>query len=142
MSAAAYHELFPLGADDAPYRKLTGDHVSIGTFEGCRIVKVAPEGLTLLAAQAFADSAHLLRPGHLAQLRAILDDPEASANDKFVAFDLLKNASIAAGGVLPGCQDTGTAIIMGKKGEQVVTFADDEEWISRGVFDTYQTSNL
>ena len=77
MSDAAYYELFPLGADDAPYRKLTGDHVSIGTFEGCRIVKVAPEGLTLLAAQAFADSAHLLRPGHLAQLRAILNDPDA-----------------------------------------------------------------
>ena len=95
MSDAAYHELFPLGADDAPYRKLTGDHVSVGSFEGRRIVKVAAEALTLLAAQAFIDSAHLLRPGHLAQLRAILDDPEASANDKFVASDLLKNANIA-----------------------------------------------
>ena len=100
MSDAAYHELFPLGADDAPYRKLTGDYVSLGTFEGRRIVKVACEALTLLARQAFIDSAHLLRPGHLTQLRAILDDPEASANDKFVAFDLLKNANIAAGNVL------------------------------------------
>ena len=101
MSDADYHELFPLGADDAPYRKLTGDYVSTGTFEGSRLVKVTPDALTLLAAQAFADSAHLLRPGHLAQLRAILDDPEASANDKFVASDLLKNANIAAGRVLP-----------------------------------------
>ena len=89
MSDAAYHEIFSLGTDDAPYRKLTGDYVSLGTFEGRRIVKVADAALTLLARQAFIDSAHLLRPGHLAQLRAILDDPEASANDKFVAFDLL-----------------------------------------------------
>src|SRR5437660_6661291 len=95
MSDGAYHELFPLAADDTPYRKLTGDHVSVGSFEGRRIVKVAAEALTLLAAQAFIDSAHLLRPGHLAQLRAILDDPEASVNDKFVASDLLKNANIA-----------------------------------------------
>src|SRR6266700_5127007 len=124
MSDIAYHELFPLGADDAPYRKLTGDHISVASFDGERVVKVAPEALILLAAQAFADSAHLLRPGHLAQLRAILDDPEASANDKFVAFDLLKNANIAAGKVLPMCQDTGTAIVMGKKGQQVWTGAD------------------
>ncbi len=121
MSENAYHELFPLGADEAPYRKLTADHVMAGSFEGHRIVKVEPEALTLLAAQAFVDSAHLLRPGHLASLRAILDDPEASSNDKFVAFDLLKNANIAAGKVLPMCQDTGTAIVMGKKGQQVWT---------------------
>ena len=94
---------------------------SLGDFEGERIVKVMPEALTLLARQAFADSAHLLRPGHLASLRAILDDPEASANDRFVAFDLLKNANIAAGRILPMCQDTGTAIVMGKKGQQVWT---------------------
>src|SRR5215469_11613601 len=109
MSDPAYHELFPLGPEEAPYRKLTSDHVSVGAFEGRRIVKVAPAALTLLATRAFADSAHLLRPGHLAQLRAILDDPEASANDRFVAFDMLKNANIAAGRVLPMCQDTGTA---------------------------------
>src|ERR1700747_2021368 len=133
MSDAAYHELFPLGADDAPYRKLTGDYVSLGTFEGRRIVKVEGEGLTLLARPGFIQSAHLLRPGHLAQLRAILDDPEASANDKFVAFDLLKNANIAAGGVLPMCQDTGTAIVSAKKGRLVWTEGDDEQAIAQGI---------
>ena len=133
MSDAAYHELFPLGADDAPYRKLTGDYVSLGTFEGRRIVKVACEALTLLARQAFIDSAHLLRPGHLAQLQAILNDPEASSNDKFVAFDLLKNANIAAGNVLPMCQDTGTAIVMGKKGQQIWTDGDDTAALSAGI---------
>src|SRR6202171_4639352 len=142
MSEAAYHELFPLGADDAPYRKLTGDHVSVGGFEGRRIVKVAPEALILLAAEAFADSAHLLRPGHLAQLRAILDDPEASANDKFVAFDLLKNANIAAGRVLPMCQDTGTAIVMGKKGQQIWTDGDDAAALSAGIRRSYSEANL
>jgi fumarate hydratase, class I len=142
MSDATYHELFPLGADDLPYRKLTGDHVSIGRFEGRRIVKVAPEALTLLAAEAFADSAHLLRPGHLVQLRAILDDPEASANDKFVAFDLLKNANIAAGRVLPMCQDTGTAIVMGKKGQQIWTDGDDAAALSAGIRRTYTETNL
>ncbi len=142
MSDLAYHELFPLGADDTPYRKLTGDHVATGAFESRRIVKVMPEALTLLARQAFYDSAHLLRPGHLAQLRAILDDPEASANDKFVAFDLLKNANIAAGGVLPMCQDTGTAIVMGKKGQQVWTEGDDAAAISTGIRRTYVEANL
>src|SRR5438876_10737762 len=142
MSEAAYHQLFPLGADDAPYRKLSGEHVSLGSFDGERIVKVAPEALTLLAAQAFIDSAHLLRPGHLAQLRTILDDPEASANDKFVAFDLLKNANIAAGRVLPMCRDTGTAIVMGKKGEQVWTGGDDVAALSAGIRRTYSETNL
>ena len=142
MSDAAYHELFPLGADDTPYRKLTGDYVSVGAFEGRRIVKVAHEALTLLARQAFVDSAHLLRPGHLAQLRAILDDPEASANDQFVAFDLLKNANIAAGKVLPMCQDTGTAIVMGKKGQQVWTDGDDAAALSDGIRRTYTETNL
>jgi fumarate hydratase class I len=142
MSDAAYHELFPLGADDAPYRKLTGDYVSLGAFEGRRIVKVADEALTLLARQAFTDSAHLLRPGHLVQLRAILDDPEASANDKFVALDLLKNANIAAGNVLPMCQDTGTAIVMGKKGQQVWTDGDDAAALSAGIRRTFTETNL
>ena len=142
MSDAAYHELFPLGADDAPYRKLTGYYVSLGTFEGRRIVKVAGEALTLLARQAFIDSAHLLRPGHLAQLRAILDDPEASSNDKFVAFDLVKNANIAAGRVLPMCQDTGTAIVMGKKGQQIWTDGDDAAALSAGIRRTYTETNL
>ena len=142
MSDAAYHELFPLGADDAPYRKLTGDYVSLGMFECRRIVKVASEALTLLARQAFIDSAHMLRPGHLTQLRAILDDPEASANDKFVALDLLKNANIAAGNVLPMCQDTGTAIVMGKKGQQIWTDGDDAAALSAGIRRTYTETNL
>jgi len=116
--------------------------VSLGTFESRRIVKVASEALTLLARQAFIDSAHLLRSGHLAQLRAILDDPEASANDKFVAFDLLKNANIAAGGVLPMCQDTGTAIVMGKKGQQIWTDGDDAAALSAGIRRTYTETNL
>jgi len=142
MSDAAYHELFPLGTDDAPYRKLTSDYVSLGTFEDQRIVKVAGEALTLLARQAFIDSAHLLRPGHLAQLRAILDDPEASANDKFVALDLLKNANIAAGNVLPMCQDTGTAIVMGRKGQQIWTDGDDTAALSAGIRRTFTETNL
>ena len=142
MSDASYHELFPLGADDAPYRKLTGDYVSLGAFEGRRIVKVASKALTLLARQAFIDSAHMLRPGHLAQLQAILDDPEASANDKFVAFELLKNANIAAGNVLPMCQDTGTAIVMGRKGQQIWTDGNDAAALSAGIRRTFTETNL
>jgi fumarate hydratase class I len=142
MSEAEFHELFPLGADDTPYRRLDADHVSVGRFDGARIVKVAPEALTLLAREAFIDCQHLLRPGHLAQLRAILDDPEASANDKFVAFDLLKNANIAAGKVLPMCQDTGTAIVIGKKGQQVWTGGDDAAALSAGIRRTYTETNL
>src|SRR5437762_14321301 len=142
MPDPAFHGLFPVGADAAPYGKLTGDHVALGAFEGERVVNIAPAALTLLARQAFVDCQHLLRPGHLAQLRAILDDPEASANDKFVAFDLLKNANIAAGKVLPMCQDTGTAIVMAKKGQQVWTGADDAAAISDGIRRTYTETNL
>src|ERR1700720_3435536 len=142
MSDVAYHELFPLGPDDAPYRKLTGGHVSTGMFEGQRVVKVDPAALTLLARDAFVDCQHLLRPGHLAQLRAILDDPEASENDKFVAFDLLKNANIAAGKVLPMCQDTGTAIVMGKKGQRVWTGGGDAAAPAAGIRRTYLKTNL
>jgi fumarate hydratase, class I len=137
-----YHELFPLGEDEAPYRKLTGDFVAAARFEGETVVKIAPEALTLLARQAFVDCAHLLRPGHLQQLRAILDDPEASANDRFVAYDFLKNANIAAGKVLPMCQDTGTAIVMGKKGQRVWTGADDAAALSEGIRRTYTETNL
>jgi len=142
MSEVAYHELFPLGPDDTSYRRLTCDYVSAGTFEGQHIVKIDPAALTLLAHDAFVDCQHLLRRGHLVQLRAILDDPEASANDKFVAFDLLKNANIAAGKVLPMCQDTGTAIVMGKKGQQVWTGADDAAALSAGIRRTYTETNL
>src|ERR1700704_180243 len=142
MSEAGFHELLPLGEDDTSYRKLTGDYVSVGNFDGARIVKIAPEALTLLAREAYVDCQHLLRPGHLAQLRAILDDPEASSNDRFVAFDLLKNANIAAGKVLPMCQDTGTAIVMGKKGQRVWTGADDAAALSEGIRRTYTETNL
>ncbi len=142
MSEFLFREMFPLGEDTTPYRKLTGDHVSTARFEGERIVKVRPEALTLLAAQAMADCQHLLRPGHLAQLRAILDDPEASDNDKFVAFDLLKNANIAAGRVLPMCQDTGTSIVMGKKGERVWTGGGDVAALAAGIRKTFTETNL
>src|SRR5881392_2328677 len=142
MSDAGFHELFPLGEDRTPYRKLTGDHVATASFEGERIVKVAPEALSLLAREAMVDCQHLLRPGHLQQLRTVLDDPEASANDKFVALDLLKNANIAAGKVLPMCQDTGTSIVMGKKGQRVWTGADDAAAISEGIRRTFTETNL
>ena len=138
----AYTPLFPLGADDTDYEKLTGDHVSLGEFEGQGILKVAPEGLRLLAERAFIDVNHLLRPGHLRQLRAILDDPEASANDRYVALDLLKNANISAGGVLPMCQDTGTAIVLGKKGRRVWTEGGDEAALVSGIYDAYLKANL
>ncbi|MCA0450055.1 MAG: fumarate hydratase, partial [Proteobacteria bacterium] len=128
--------------DDVPMRKLADGPVSKAKFEGRDILKVDPAALTLLAKQAYIDIAHLLRPGHLGQLRAILDDAEASANDKFVAADLLKNANIAAGGVLPMCQDTGNAIVMGKKGQQVWTGANDAEWLSKGVYECYTKENL
>src|SRR5271154_4999444 len=142
MSELDFHELFPLGHDDTTYRKLTGDHVATAKFAGERVVTVQPEALTLLAQQAFIDCAHLLRPAHLASLAAILDDPEASSNDRFVALDLLKNANIAAGKVLPMCQDTGTAIVMGKKGQQVWTGGDDAAALSAGICRTYTETNL
>ena len=142
MSEFAYKEMFPLGEDKTPYRLLTKDHVSTVEVDGKTVLKVAPEAITLLTTQAFKDCSHLLRPGHLEQLSKILDDPEASDNDKFVALDLLKNANIAAGGVLPMCQDTGTAIIMGKKGQYVWTDGDDGEAISKGVYNTYTETNL
>ncbi len=137
-----YQEILPLGKDPSPYRLLTKDFVSTFEAAGHTFLKVEPQALTLLAQHALRDISHLLRPGHLAQLRTILDDPEASPNDKFVALDLLRNANIAAGGILPMCQDTGTAIVMGKKGQYVVTGGGDEEAIARGIYDTYQTSNL
>jgi fumarate hydratase, class I len=142
MPAFDFTEMFPLGPDTTEYRKLTSDHVSVSALGGPEVVSVEPEALTLLAEQAFRDISHLLRPGHLQQLRNILDDPDASPNDRFVAYDLLKNASIAAGGVLPMCQDTGTAIVMGKKGQNIFTGFDDEEALSRGIFNTYVNTNL
>ncbi len=142
MNDFGYVDMLPLGDDDTPYRCLSTDHV--GTFEanGRTFLDIKPEALTLLAKQAMTDIAHLLRPGHLAQLKKILDDPEASDNDRFVALDLLKNANISAGGVLPMCQDTGTAIVMGKKGQFVMTGGGDAEALSRGIFETYTQTNL
>jgi len=137
-----YHKLLPVGEDDTPYRHLTSDFVSKGMFEGREILKVDTAGLTMLAEQSICDSAHLLRPGHLAQLRKILDDPEASENDRFVAMEMLKNANISAGGILPMCQDTGTIIVMGKKGNRVWTEGDDEAALALGAMNAFLKTNL
>jgi fumarate hydratase class I len=137
-----YTELLPLGPDDTEYRLVTTEGVSTFETPEGTFLKVDPEAIRRLTAEAMHDIAHFLRSGHLRQLRDILDDPEASDNDRFVALDLLKNAAIAAGGVLPMCQDTGTAIVKGKKGQFVFTGGGDEEAIAHGVYDTYQTSNL
>jgi fumarate hydratase class I len=138
----AYSDLLPLGPKTVPYRLLTTEGIEVIEAAGRRFLTVAPEALRLLTETAMHDIAHYLRPGHLQQLRNILADPEASANDRFVALDLLKNANIAAGGVLPMCQDTGTAIVMGKKGERVLSGGRDAESISRGVYDAYTKLNL
>ena len=142
MSDFPFTELLPLGHDDTPYRLVSTDGVSVVDTPLGPFLKVAPEALTLITQEAMRDIAHFLRPGHLQQLRNILDDPEASDNDRFVALDLLKNANISAGGVLPMCQDTGTAIVKAKKGQFVFTGGDDERAIARGVQNTYLTSNL
>jgi fumarate hydratase class I len=134
--------LFPLGEDTTPYKKITSDGVRVEKVLGKEMLVVSREALRALSEAAFGDINHYLRPGHLKQLRSILDDPEASDNDKFVAFDFLKNANIAAGGVLPMCQDTGTAIIMAKKGARVLTDGDDEAALSEGARDAYLRRNL
>ncbi len=134
--------LFPLGADTTPYKKITAEGVRVEKVLGKDMLVVSREALRALSEAAFGDINHYLRPGHLKQLRSILDDKEASDNDKFVAFDFLKNANIAAGGVLPMCQDTGTAIIMGKKGCNVITDGDDEAALSEGARDAYLRRNL
>ncbi len=142
MPEFSYTDLLPTGPDETQYRLLSTDGVSVTSALGRDFLQVEPEALRQLTATAMHDIAHLLRPAHLAQLRAILEDPEASPNDKFVAGDLLKNACIAAGGVLPMCQDTGTAIVIGKRGQQVLTDGKDEEHIARGVYDAYTKLNL
>ena len=142
MADFSYTDLLPTGPDGTEYRLLSNDGISVQRALGRDFLQVEPEVLTELTAAAMHDIAHLLRAAHLRQLRSILDDPEASGNDKFVASDLLKNACIAAGGVLPMCQDTGTAIVMGKRGQQVLTDGRDEEHIARGVFDAYTKLNL
>ena len=138
----AHSELLPLGKDDTQYRLVTRDGVSVAKTDLGEFLRVDATAITRLTAEAMHDIAHFLRSSHLEQLAKILQDPEASENDRFVALDLLKNASIAAGGVLPMCQDTGTAIIKAKKGQFVLTGGGDEAAISRGVYDTYLTSNL
>ena len=142
MRNDVYFEMFPLAEDATPYRRLTSDYVAPLKVNGHEILEVDPAALTMLADQAMRDCQHLLRPGHLAQLRRIIDDPEASGNDRFVAFELLKNATISAAGVLPMCQDTGTAIIMGKKGENVWTGGGDEAALSEGILKAYTETNL
>jgi fumarate hydratase class I len=142
MLDAAFAEIFPLAKDTTPYRKISTDGVSVEQFRGQDMLVVQPAAIAKLTAEAFRDLSHLLRPGHLQQLRNIMDDPEASPNDRFVALELLKNANIAAGFVLPMCQDTGTAIVMGKKGQQVFVDGDDAMAISEGVAEAYNKLNL
>jgi fumarate hydratase class I len=137
-----YQDPFPLGPDETDYRLLSREGVGTAEFQGKTMLTVAPEALAYLADHALRDCSFLLRPAHLAQVAAILEDPAASANDRYVALTMLKNAEIAAEGILPFCQDTGTAIVMGKKGQQVWTGADDAEWLSRGVYDCYTRENL
>lgn len=138
-----YQELFDLGkTDETQYKKLTNKYVETVVIQGRTFLEIDPEALRLLSSTAMQDIAHLLRPAHLTQLRKILDDPESTSNDKFVALELLKNANIASNYILPGCQDTGTAIIMGKRGQNILTDGKDEEHLSRGVYDTYTGTNL
>ena len=142
MAEFSYTDLLPLGHDETTYRKIAEGGVEATQAFGRSFLSVDPESLTLLSRTAFRDIAHLLRPSHLKQLRSILDDPEASPNDRYVARDLLQNANIAAGGILPMCQDTGTAIVMGKRGQGVLTDGRDEEHLARGVYDAYTQLNL
>ena len=142
MSDYHYQPIFELGPDETPYRALGRDGVSVVRLDGREFLRVDPRVLREVSRQAFDDIAHLLRPGHLAQLRKVVDDAESSPNDKFVAMELLRNANIAAGRVLPGCQDTGTAIVMAHKGERVLTDGDDAEALSHGVYDAYEQRNL
>ncbi|MCU0593236.1 MAG: fumarate hydratase, partial [Desulfobacterales bacterium] len=142
MTDFRFQEMFPVAEDRTAYRQLTGAHVSMEACGGTEVVKVAPEGLTLLAQQAFTDVAHRYRASHLKLLAGIFDDPESSANDRYVALELLKNAVIAAEMVFPMCQDTGTAIVIGKKGQLVFSGDRDEEALARGVFNAYTQGNL
>jgi fumarate hydratase class I len=142
MADFTYHKMFPVTHDDISWRKLNDQYVETVEVDGEKFLKVDPRALTELAREAFFDISHLLRSGHLAQLRKIFDDPEASDNDRFVAFELLKNANIAAGGILPMCQDTGTAIVMAKRGHRVITDGEDEARLSEGIAKTYTEDNL
>ncbi|MBC8187387.1 MAG: fumarate hydratase, partial [Proteobacteria bacterium] len=142
MTNFHYQEMFQLGPDETDYRSLGDEHVSTIEVEGRTILKIDPQALSDLAAAAVRDISHLFRPGHLAQLAKILEDPEASDNDRFVALELMKNANISAGMILPSCQDTGTAIVVAKKGEDVWVSGNDEEALSRGIHRTFTETNL
>jgi fumarate hydratase class I len=142
MTQFAFQSMFPMGEEDTAYRRLSADHGSMANFDGQKMLKVAPQALTVLAEQAFREVAHLYRPTHLAQLAQILDDPQSSPNDRYVALELLKNAVIAAEGQFPMCQDTGTAIIIGKKGQQVWTGGNDEAALAQGVYNAYTRNHL
>ncbi|WP_294213650.1 fumarate hydratase [uncultured Chryseobacterium sp.] len=137
-----YQDPYPIQKDDTVYKKLTSDYVKVEQLGNREILTIDPKGLELLAEEAMADVSFMLRSSHLASLRRIIDDPEATDNDRFVAYNLLQNAAVAAEGALPSCQDTGTAIVMGKKGENVYTGADDGEYLSKGIYNTYQKRNL
>ena len=142
MADFTYSDLLPIGEDSTQYRLISTEGISTFMAEGMEFLKVSPEAIENLTAEAIHDISHYLRTEHLEQLSSILDDPDASPNDRFVALDLLKNANISAGGILPMCQDTGTAIVMGKKGQRVLTTTRDEESISRGVYDAFTNLNL
>jgi fumarate hydratase class I len=142
VSTFEYQKPFPLAKDETIYRLISNDHVEVVEFNGTEVLKIAPEALTLLANQAVRDISFMLRSSHLKQVAAILDDEEASDNDRMVSLTLLRNAEIAARGILPSCQDTGTAIVIGKKGQQVWTGGQDEQALAEGIWKTYQEENL
>ncbi len=142
MPEFEYQNPYPILQDTTEYRKISSDYVKVDTLNGREILTIDPKGLELLAQEALGDVSFYLRGTHLAKLKAILDDPEATDNDRFVAYNLLQNATIAAEGQLPSCQDTGTAIVIGKKGEDVYTGVNDAEYISKGIYNTYQEKNL
>ncbi|MET3046269.1 fumarate hydratase [Flavobacterium covae] len=137
-----YQDPYPILKDDTQYKKLTSDYVNVEQLGDREILNIDPKGLELLAEEAMKDVSFMLRSSHLEKLRKIIDDPEATDNDRFVAYNLLQNAIVAAEGELPSCQDTGTAIVMAKKGENIFTGSDDAEWLSKGIFNTYQNKNL
>ncbi len=142
MSEFKFDTMFPLGEDTTPYRLLTKEHIRVREFEGKEVLMVEPQALSILAEAAFKDVAHLYRPEHLEKIRTVIDDPESSDNDRYVALELLKNAVISSGKIYPMCQDTGTAIVMAKKGQQVWTWTDDEEELSKGAYDAYTKNFL
>ena len=142
MTNFSYQDIFPAAQDTTEYRLLTEAHISSAAFEGQEVLKISAEGLTLLAETAFKDVSHLLRSSHLKQLAGIFNDPQSSANDRYVALELLRNAVISAEGVFPMCQDTGTAIVIGKKGQRVWTDFSDEETLSKGIYNAYSKGNL